>query len=91
MDATTSKRSEDAIQHDISSTYSSLEPECLSCDGELSREEVAARYRTLHARLKALFVELGREVSEDESWAWWEHRGRTYLAEQRAVHAVGRG
>jgi len=91
MDATTGKRSEDAIQHDISCAYSSLEPECLSCDGELSRREEAVRYTALQAQLKALFAELGRAVSEDESWVWWDHRGRTYLAEQRALKAVGRG
>lgn len=91
MDATTNKRSEDAIQHDISCTYSALEPEALSCDGELSRREVAARYAKLQARLKALFAELGREVSEDEAWGWWDRRGRSYLVEQQALRAGGRG
>jgi hypothetical protein len=48
--------------------YSHLSPENLSCDGELSRTQVARRYAQLKRELKACFRALGREVSESEAY-----------------------
>ena len=61
------KRSEKEIMADIASAYSELSPENLTCDGELPMREVEKRSRTIHADLKRLFAELGREVSEEEA------------------------
>jgi hypothetical protein len=56
------------IMLDIQRCYNGLSPENLSCDGEASRAHINATYRRLHARLHALFAELGREVSEGEAF-----------------------
>lgn len=56
-----------------------LSPENLSCDGELSREEVNARYSALMGRLAALQRRVGlsdEAVSECSVYAEWEARGR---------------
>jgi hypothetical protein len=66
------KRTEFDIMKDILDVYGSLEPEALTCDGELSRTEVDRRYAELTRKLRRLEVELGRKVSEDESWKWME-------------------
>jgi hypothetical protein len=62
-------RSEADIMSDIRGVYSSLSPENLTCDGELSRRQVTRKRRQLNSKLKALFEELGREVSEEEAYA----------------------
>ncbi len=59
-------RSEAVILHEIAGVYSSLSPENLSCDGELTNDEIHRRSRGLNRRLRTLFAELGREVSESE-------------------------
>ena len=46
----------------------SLSPENLSCDGELSRSQVQAKYRRLDKEWKKIEAEVGRKVSEDEAW-----------------------
>lgn len=60
------KRPEMSILRDIDGIYCELSPESLTCDGELSGTQVLRRSRALNARLRALFTELGREVSEME-------------------------
>ena len=62
------KRSENEILRDIAGVYTSLSPENLSCDGELSAAETRRRAVPLQRQLKALFTELGREVSEEEAF-----------------------
>ena len=62
------KRSEKEIMADIATAYSELSPENLTCDGELPQREVEKRSRELHADLRRLFAELGREVSEEEAY-----------------------
>jgi hypothetical protein len=62
------KRSDSEIIKEIAQTYSSLSPENLYCDGERSRAQAAPIARKLQARLKALFIELGREMGEVESY-----------------------
>lgn len=45
-----------------------LSPENLTCDGEASPRYVASRRRALKAEWKALEVEVGRRITEDEVW-----------------------
>ena len=61
-------RPEKKILSDIGSVYAALSPENLHCDGEISHSAAMAKARHLNGRLKALFKELGREVSEYEAW-----------------------
>lgn len=68
------------IEHKLkfNSLAGQLSPENLSCDGELSRAQVKKRYNSLMTQWRALEKEVGRSVSEDETWGWWdeiqEHR-----------------
>lgn len=61
-------RPEAQIMREIQNCYCSLSPENLYCDGERSRTAAMRVARSLNAQLKSLFKELGREVSEDESY-----------------------
>jgi hypothetical protein len=63
------KRHEGLIMRDIMGVYGAFSPENLTCDGEFSRTQVARKAAALRARLKTLFAEIGRTVSEDEAWA----------------------
>lgn len=47
---------------------SELSPENLTCDGELSKEEVDAKFRRLMKVWHRLQHEVGRVVYEDEIW-----------------------
>lgn len=49
-----------------------LSPENLSCDGELSRSKVAARQKAIMREWAALEKAAGCEVTEDETWGWWQ-------------------
>ena len=64
------KRSEAAILKDIEAVYNRLSPENLSCDGEVRGKALSQKEAGLQGRLKMLFRELGREVSEDEVQGW---------------------
>ena len=70
------RRADDAIMGDIFRAYGDLSPENLSCDGELSRSQVATRRAAVNRRLAALQAEMGRRVSEDEAWRWWSANRR---------------
>ena len=50
--------------------YIDLSPENLTCDGELSGSLVRRRASALRSKLRALFVELGRPVNEDEAYGF---------------------
>lgn len=63
---------EKEILSEINGIYCQLSPENLSCDGELSRNQITIRYRALQSKLQALFTKLGRTVSEGESFRWWQ-------------------
>lgn len=71
-------RSENEILLNINGCYNSLSPENLSCDGEASRAHMNRTGAQLNRMLKALFMEIGRTVTEDEAgkW-WWEHNSKT--------------
>ena len=47
---------------------SRLSPENLSCDGEISRAQVNAKFRKLTNEWKSLETEIGRKVDEGEIW-----------------------
>ena len=69
------KRPELEILKDIDRVYGELSPENLHCDGEISHSAAMAKERSLNARLKTLFKELGREVSESETYRAIYHNG----------------
>ena len=46
----------------------SLSPENLTCDGELSNAQVRIRHRQLMKEWGALEREVGRTVTEEETW-----------------------
>ena len=62
------KRPDAEIMADIASYYGQLSPENLYCDGELSRSAGQRRATAINARLRELFTEIGRKVSEDEAY-----------------------
>lgn len=57
-----------AIVLEIGRLYSALSPENLSCDGELPRSRWAPRAAAIRRSMAALFAELGRTVTEEETW-----------------------
>jgi len=59
------KRTELNILEDIRRVYTSLSPENLTCDGELTPAVVKAKQRRLQEELRKLFTELGRQVGEE--------------------------
>ena len=61
-------RPESEIMRDILRVFVGLSPENLTCDGELSRTQVARRSAKLHGELRKLEREIGRSVSEEEAW-----------------------
>lgn len=63
------RRPEAIVLNEIRNCYSALSPENLWMDGEATRAQARARATTLNRKLRALFVELGRRVSEDEVFA----------------------
>ena len=67
------KRSESEIMQDFLGAYGALSPENLTCDGELSREQV--RIKSIHIKrwLSHLATEYGRVVEEDEAYDWARH------------------
>jgi hypothetical protein len=73
--STLAKRPEDVIMNEILAVYGDLSPENLTCDGELPMSAVRARATSLRLKLRTLFAEIGRNVSEDEAYRWWDsHR-----------------
>ena len=48
-----------------------LSPENLSCDGELSSDEVRSRYAKLMERWHDLEEQAGRPVDEEEAFDWF--------------------
>lgn len=61
-------RTEVEVKREVLGIYCALSPENLTCDGELGHAEVVRRAAALKRRLQACFVELGREVSEEEAY-----------------------
>ena len=62
-------RPDSEVMRDIVGVYGELSPENLTCDGECSLSQGRRRKAACNRRLKALFTEIGRRVSEDEAYA----------------------
>ena len=75
VEAPKRERPEAAIMREILGGYSALSPENLTCDGELRGTAVTRRAASVRARLNELFVELGRKVSEEEAYGWYDQIG----------------
>ena len=56
------------IKKKFSSLACQLSPENLTCDGELSNAQVRIRYQKLTSEWAKLEREVGRAVSEEETW-----------------------
>lgn len=65
----TTVRPEATIMRDILDCYCGLSPENLWCDGEATATQAKRTASRLNARLKTLFKELGRKVTEEEAYA----------------------
>lgn len=63
-----SKRPDSEIMTEIQDCYCGLSPENISCDGERSFEQTRNAAKAIHKRLKVLFVEIGRHVTESEAF-----------------------
>lgn len=68
-EAPKAKRSEGTVMREILACYSNLEPEMLTCDGEVRGAALARKAAGIRAKLKTLFAEMGRTVSEEEAWS----------------------
>ena len=66
------RRSEAEVMAAIVGVYNHLSPENLHADGLRSRSDAARLAATLNRALRALFVEAGRRVSEEEAYDWLE-------------------
>lgn len=65
---------DNTILEAICSVYSSLSPENLTADGELSRSAVSQRYAELKRKLKGLQIAFGRNVDETEISDWYHSK-----------------
>ncbi len=63
-----SKRPERDVLEEIRRVYTYLSPENLTCDGELNPAAVKTKKKRLQEELRKLFMELGREVAEEEAF-----------------------
>lgn len=62
-------RIEKDILNDILYCYVQLSPENIWMDGEATQKEADIATKKYTDRLKKLFIELGREVSEEEAYS----------------------
>ena len=65
-----SRRNDDALMSECLGVYSLLSPENLTADGERPRSAVIALSASLNRALRALWIEAGREITEDKAWQW---------------------
>ena len=63
--------------------HNTLSPENLSCDGEASMAHINATRRECNRQLKGLQMALGREVTEEQTWAWYQSK-EAYEAKRKA-------
>lgn len=62
------KRDDASLVKEAGAVYAALSPENLTCDGELSRSQVAVAYASLQRALRALQAEAGRTITESETY-----------------------
>jgi len=63
------KRHEGLILRDITVTYGHLHTDSLEMDCDGDRKAMARRASYFRRKLKTLFAEIGRTVTEAEAWA----------------------
>lgn len=73
-------RAENLVLEAIVSTYHQLEPEWLTADGERPAYQVHALRSKLNTRLANLFKVIGRTVSEEQAYKWYEMKQKTEAA-----------
>jgi len=61
----------DKVKHEFIDLATTLSPENLSCDGELSRSKIESRFRSLMSQWRRLERNNNIQVTEDEVWNWW--------------------
>ena len=66
----------------LATAYNALEPETLTCDGEASRSEIAAKQREYHRWIKGLNYAIGREIDAMAIFDW-ELSRQDYEREQK--------
>lgn len=69
---TTIQLSEKEAWQQLVKLVGELSPENLTCDGELPRSKVEAKRRQILAEWAILERRLGRQVTEDEVWSWYQ-------------------
>jgi len=57
---------DESIRRQFDALCCRLSPENLCCDGELSRSQTQVRYRQIKKEWRALEIQVGRKVSQDE-------------------------
>lgn len=67
-------RGDNLVMEAIVDTYSRLEPEFLTADGERPMSQVKSLRNSLNNRLRHLFGALGRPVSESAAYKWSEDK-----------------
>ena len=55
----------------LAALCSDLSPENLSCDGELSRTQINAKYAAIRGEWREIEKKLGRMVSDEEAERYW--------------------
>ena len=74
---------ENLILQAIMIIHNQLSPENLSCDGEASMAHINATRRECARQLKGLQLALGREVTEEQTWAWYQSK-QAYEVKRKA-------
>ena len=70
MTKQTNNLSQNEIMEKFLDLACALSPENISCDGELSRTAISARYNSYMKQWASLEKILGKSVSEDDVWSW---------------------
>jgi hypothetical protein len=78
------------IEHKLafSSLAGQLSPENLSCDGELRGRALQTKANRLRREWAALEKQVGRKVTEDETWSWHKELSEYHAAKRAAEMAA---
>ena len=69
----------DSIYNKFLDLCGQLSPENLTCDGECSASQVRTRLAQIKKQWKALEVQVGHKVTEDEIWNMYIQKNRGNL------------
>jgi hypothetical protein len=61
---------DNALYSALAGVYNQMEPDALTCDGEASRGQAAAKMRVLQRKLKGLNYAIGREIDAMAIFNW---------------------